>query len=65
MIKYGTIEYFTLEGLRDKLRGHQYDKLDLLFLDKLKMEIDIKLKAIQNEYTERLQRSKSAIMEKS
>lgn len=56
MIKYGSIEYFTLEGLRDKLRDRHYDKLDLQYLDKLKMEIDLKIKAINQQYHEQLQR---------
>lgn len=55
-IKYGDIEYFTLEGLRDKLRAWKYDKLDLEYLDKLRMEIDIKIRAIHNEYTNRIKR---------
>jgi hypothetical protein len=45
-IKYGDIEYFTLLDLRDKLKYFQYDKLDLVNLDKLRIEVAIKIEAI-------------------
>jgi hypothetical protein len=52
-IKYGTVEYFTLEGLGDKLRAYSLDKLDLQYLDRLRMEVDMKIKAIQMEYNDK------------
>ena len=47
MIKFGSVEYFRLIYLRDKLGIEDYNKLDLLYLDKLKMEIEIKIKQIE------------------
>lgn len=49
MIKYGSIEYFGLLTFQDKLRDRGLDKLDLVNLDKLRCEIDIKVKAIELE----------------
>lgn len=45
-IKYGSIEYFTLLGLRDELNYTSLNKLGLQNLDKLKFEIDVKIAAI-------------------
>lgn len=53
-IKYGDIEYFTLLDLRDKLKYFQYDKLDLINLDRLKSEVEIKIEAIHLEHKNRL-----------
>jgi predicted nucleotidyltransferase len=50
MIKFGDIEYFELLGLRDKLKNFNYDRLDLVSLDKLRNEIEIKIRQI--DYTE-------------
>ena len=58
MIKFGDIEYFTLLDLRDNLQSRRYDKLDLFNLDKLRNEIELKirrieLKAKENEESKR------------
>lgn len=50
MIKFGDIEYFTLLDLRDKLKYYQYNKLDLVNLDKLRLEVDMKIDAIHLEH---------------
>jgi len=49
MIKFGDINYFTLINLQDKLKYVAYDKLDLNYLDKLRMEVDIKVEQIHLE----------------
>lgn len=49
-IKYGDLEYFTLLDLRDKLKYFEYNKLDLLNLDKLKAEVERKIEAIHLEH---------------
>ena len=54
MIKYGDIEYFSLLNLQDKLKAWSYTNLDLQYLDKLRMEIDIKIKAIHEEHNVRI-----------
>ena len=46
-IKIGSIEYFSLLGLQDKLRSSQYDKFDLITLDKLRYEVELKIKEIE------------------
>lgn len=51
MIKFASTEYFTLLDLRDKLKYMDYDKLDLLSLDKLRYEVEIKIKAIDHEHS--------------
>jgi len=51
MIKYGDIEYFTLLDLQDNLQSRRYDKLDLSMLDKLRNEIDLKIRRIELEHT--------------
>ncbi len=48
-IKFGDIEYFTLLELRDKLMYRGYDRLDLLTLDRLRNEVDIKILQIHEE----------------
>ena len=45
-IKYGDVEYFELLELRDRLKYFRYDRLDLLSLDRLRSELDIKIQAI-------------------
>ena len=50
MIKFGDIEYFSLLDLQDKLRARSYDKLDLIVLDKLRTEIEIKIQQIEYEH---------------
>lgn len=56
-IKFGSVEYFELLSLQDKLRGWRYDKLDLEYLDKLRHEVNIRVKAAQMEYTESIKKS--------
>lgn len=56
-IKYGSIEYFALLNLQDRLKLWSYDKLNLVYLDKLRAEIDMKMKAINFEYTEQIKKS--------
>lgn len=51
-IKFGDIKYFELLELERKLKGRSYDKLDLLCLDKLRNEVDTKIKQIH--YVEKL-----------
>jgi predicted nucleotidyltransferase len=53
-IKYGSIEYFTLLDLEDKLKSWKYNKLDLLTLDTLRAEVEMKIKAINYENTTRI-----------
>ena len=50
MIEFGDTEYFTLLRLRDELKYRQYDRLDLVSLDRLRNEIDTKIKQIELEY---------------
>lgn len=45
-IKFGDIEYFTLLELQSRLKFLGYNKLDLLCLDKLRYEVEVKIKAI-------------------
>lgn len=53
MIKSGSIQYFELLSLRDRLKSWHLDKLDLICLDKLRLEIDIKIEQIHLEAKER------------
>jgi hypothetical protein len=46
MIKYGSVEYFELLDLRDRLKAWKYDKLGLQNLDRLRNEVSIKIEAI-------------------
>lgn len=45
-IKFGSIEYFELLSFRDKLKSRHLDKLDLLSLDRLRNEVAVKIKVI-------------------
>lgn len=45
-IKYGSVEYFTLLDLNERLQAWKYDKLDLLNLDKLRSEVEMKIAKI-------------------
>ena len=49
MIKSGSIEYFELLTFRDKLKSLRLNKLDLNYLDKLRMEVDLKIEEIHLE----------------
>lgn len=53
-IKFGDIEYFEILSLQDELKYWKYDKFNLSYLDKLRMEIDLKIKAINQEYNDRI-----------
>lgn len=54
MIKYGSIEYFSLLELKKNLGGQSLNKLDLQYLDKLRLEVDQKIKVSDLEYNERI-----------
>ncbi len=49
-IKFGDIDYFCLLDLQDKLKYIGYNRLDLEFMDKLRGEIHIKIRAIHIEH---------------
>lgn len=49
MIKFGSIEYFTLLDLQSKLKYRAYDKLDLEQLNRLRYEVEVKIKSIELE----------------
>ena len=53
MIKSGSIEYFELLTFRDKLKSLRLNKLDLNYLDKLRMEVDLKIEEIHLEAKEK------------
>ena len=53
MIKSGSIEYFELLTFRDKLNSFRLNKLDLNYLDKLRMEVDLKIEEIHLEAKEK------------
>lgn len=53
MIKSGSIEYFELLTFRDKLKSFRLNKLDLNYLDKLRMEVDLKIEEIHLEAKEK------------
>ena len=53
MIKFGSIEYFELLTFRDKLKSFRLNKLDLNYLDKLRMEVDLKIEEIHLEAKEK------------
>lgn len=59
MIKYGSMEYFRLLELKRDISGFGVDKLGLENIDKLRMEVDIKLKASENEYHNDLRKSRT------
>ncbi len=46
MIKFASMEYFTLLKLQSELRAFDFDRLDLINLDRLRDEIDIKVESI-------------------
>lgn len=48
-IKFGDIKYYTLLNLRDKINSRSFRDVDLISLDKLKIELEIKIKAIETE----------------
>jgi hypothetical protein len=56
MIKYGTPEYFKLLELKRDISGFGIDKLSLENIDKLRLEVNIKIKASENEYNERIRK---------
>jgi len=45
-IEFGSLEYFELLGLQDKLKGYRLDGLELENLDRLRSEIERKVEAI-------------------
>jgi len=59
MIKYASIEYFTLLDLRDKLLYRDYDKLDLISLDRLRNEVETKILQIHTQHNEQKHKTES------
>jgi len=57
-IKFGDIEYFTLLDLESKLKRWDYNKLGLTTLDKLRHEVDVKIKAIHLQDQQRREEEK-------
>ncbi len=53
-IKFGDIEYFTLLELERKLKARDLDRLGLVCVDKLRMEVYIKIQQINLEHNERI-----------
>lgn len=59
-IKFGDIKYFTLLNLRDKLiYNRDYSKLDLVNLDKLIIEIELKIESINLKHKQNEHNNKS------
>lgn len=46
MIKFGDIEYFELLSVQDYLKGRVLDRLGLVNVDRLRIEVDMKIAAI-------------------
>jgi hypothetical protein len=59
MIKYGSIEYFKLLELKSNISGYGIDKLDLENMNKLRLEVDIKLKASEDAYNDYIRKSRA------
>jgi hypothetical protein len=59
MIKFGDIDYFVLLDLQTKLKAWKYNKLGLLTLDKLRLEVDSLVEAIHLEDNERRKNEKN------
>jgi len=59
MIQFGSIEYFELLSFMDKLKNRHLDKLDLVSLDKLRFEVQLKIdqiNEIENKRREQLKK---------
>lgn len=52
-IEYGSIEYFELLSLEQYLNGYRLDLLDLENLDRLRAEVERKIKAANMLHNER------------
>lgn len=50
MIKYGDIEYFALLELNDRLKDRMLNRLDLVNVDRLRNEVELKIMAINKAY---------------
>lgn len=50
MIKYGDIEYFALLELNDRLKDRMLNRLDLVNVDRLRNEVEMKILEIHNKY---------------
>lgn len=48
-VVYGTIEYFELLGLQDKLKGRVYDKFYLPSLDILRNQVAMQIEAADDK----------------
>ena len=57
-IEYGSTEYYTLLNLKYQIENRGYNKLDLVALDSLRSEIDLKIKAIYEEFNRMRQENK-------
>lgn len=53
---YGDINYFTLLELNDKLKNRVYDRLDLIYLDRLRNEVESQINSINLEYKNNLKK---------
>ena len=50
MIKFGDIEYFALLELNDRLKDRMLNRLDLVNVDRLRNEVELKIMAINRMY---------------
>lgn len=50
MIKYGDIEYFALLELNYRLKDRMLNRLDLVNIDRLRNEVELKIMAINKAY---------------
>lgn len=58
MIKYGDIEYFALLELNDRLKDRMLNRLDLVNIDRLRNEVEIKIMAIHEAEKQRKENGK-------
>jgi hypothetical protein len=56
MIKFGDIAYFELLRFRDRLKNRELDRMDLVNLDRLRNEVQMKIDVIDNQERERRKR---------
>ena len=59
MIKFGSIEHMALLDFNDKLKYRMLDRLDLVNLDRLRNEIELKIMEIHTLQTEYLKERNS------
>lgn len=58
MIKYGDIEYFALLELNDRLKDRMLNRLDLVNIDRLRNEVEMKIMAIHEAEKQRKENGK-------